>query len=288
VRNFKSTSRKFALLAVAAIVLTACGESRSSNSAAGDSASTTTEVVRTKNKMVSTDQCTEIFIAELEAQGMGDACSVGSVGAGGGIIFFVNLKNFTSKGSACGSSCRYLEVAPKGWIVANNVLGLPNQSNCEIAGTSTRDPQCAWSESRTSWGNTTTDSRIGTGFTNTSTIINQFGNSGGAATVARTYRGGSKTDWFLPSADELIQLCRYAMGLSFDAKSRSCLRTQNSTRVSGFEDYYVSSTQYEDPAQTQYSMQEDRSKYFLLNVLGGKWGWGKKSFDSFVRPVRAF
>ncbi len=281
-RNFKSTLRRFALLAVAAIALSACGESSTISSAP------TTEVVRTKNMMVTTSQCTELVVAELAAQGAGDTCSVGSVGAGGGVIFYVAPKNFTSKGSVCGSSCRYLEVAPAGWVVANNVLGIPIQTNCEIAGTSTRDPQCAWSAIRTYWAHTATDSTIGTGFTNTSTIISSFGTQAGAATVARTYRGGSKTDWFLPSADELIQLCRYAMRMPFDAKSRSCQRTQNSRLISGFEDFYVSSTQYENPIQTQVSMQEDRSRYFLLNVLAGKWGWGLKSFDSFVRPVRAF
>lgn len=44
---------------------------------------------------------------------------------------------------------------------------------------------------------------IGTGKTNTAAIIENCGKAGIAAKIAVAYRGGGKSDWFLPSKDEL-------------------------------------------------------------------------------------
>jgi hypothetical protein len=45
---------------------------------------------------------------------------------------------------------------------------------------------------------------IGSGKTNTDLMLNSC--SSGAAVLARSYRGGGKTDWSLPSRDELREL----------------------------------------------------------------------------------
>ena len=45
---------------------------------------------------------------------------------------------------------------------------------------------------------------IGTGKSNTQTIIKNCAEAGISAKVAVAYRGGGKSDWFLPSKDELI------------------------------------------------------------------------------------
>jgi hypothetical protein len=45
----------------------------------------------------------------------GGTCIVGDRGPGGGIVYYVSAANFTSAGSACGTACKYLEVAPATW-----------------------------------------------------------------------------------------------------------------------------------------------------------------------------
>ena len=45
----------------------------------------------------------------------GGSCIVGDRGPGGGIVYYVSANNFTSTGSNCNTTCRYLEVAPAGW-----------------------------------------------------------------------------------------------------------------------------------------------------------------------------
>jgi hypothetical protein len=53
-------------------------------------------------------------------------------------------------------------------------------------------------------GNTLT--AIGTGLANSNAIIAQPEHTGSAAKLCRDYTGGGKTDWFLPSLDELNEL----------------------------------------------------------------------------------
>jgi hypothetical protein len=132
----------------------------------------------------------------------GGTCVVGNTGPGGGTVFYVASSTFTSTGSACNTACKYLEAAPVGWVTANTPAG---QFNCGDSGTSTSDPMCRWS------GNTTeaigsTGTAIGTGYANTSAMIAQSGIAEDAGTVSRAFRGGGKTDWYLPSQDELNQM----------------------------------------------------------------------------------
>lgn len=49
---------------------------------------------------------------------------------------------------------------------------------------------------------------IGTGSANTDAIIAQNSGAASAAKICRDYTGGGKTDWFLPSRDELNELYR--------------------------------------------------------------------------------
>jgi len=173
----------------------------------------------------------------------GGTCAVGDTGPGGGIVFYVAGSNFTSTGSDCNTTCRYLEAAPTNWNGAGD------------------DPVRVWSgNTNTLVGGTGTG--LGTGYQNTSAAVAQV--SGGnevnrAITLAWSYSNAGKSDWHLPSKDELNQL--YI----------------NKATVGGFAiDYYWSS-----------------SESFASNAWDQGFGSGdqtsfSKTGVSRVRPVRAF
>ena len=107
-----------------------------------------------------------------------------------------------------------------------------------------------------------TGAAIGTGLSNINKIITSQGATATsyAAGLARAYKGGGYTDWYLPSKDELAKL--YAM------------------KVLGFggfaDDYYWSSTEFD---------------YFFtwFQYFGdGDQGYNVKNFTFYVRAVRAF
>ena len=110
----------------------------------------------------------------------GGACKVGDVGPGGGKVFYVATSAFTSTGSACNTACKYLEAAP-----------------------SDHSSKVAWC-SNTSSSLGVTAQGIGSGMSNTTTADSTC--TSGAIQVAADYTNNSKTDWHLPSKDELAQL----------------------------------------------------------------------------------
>lgn len=211
----------------------------------------------------------------------GGSCSVGvDVGAGGGTVFYYSATPFTSTGSDCGTNCHYLEAAPAGWIVSSTPIG---QTNCSITGTSTVDPKCEWSAVTSNFmgSQISPSTAIGAGKSNTAAIVAQAGGgstAGKAATTASEYRGGSKTDWFLPSLLELNQLCRYAWALTVDNTATTCTGMTGTIRTGFSTDDYWSSTDYNDPLRVLAQFQN-------FNV--GSQHFVSKSQARFVRPVRA-
>ena len=212
---------------------------------------------------------------------LGGTCIVGDPGPGGGVVFYVALTTFTSTGSTCNTECKYMEAAPTGWIVSSAPAG---QTNCAIAGSSTVDPKCGWSGNTTNSVSTTT-ALIGSGYANTSAMIAQSsgGNTAGkAATVSRAYQGGGKTDWFLPSKDELNQMCKWQRGVDWISDATVCRGgVLNSGRgASGFSaDVHWSSTE-----DAQY----DAWFQYFNNGLQGKDYHSRKRSEFYIRPARAF
>jgi hypothetical protein len=200
-------------------------------------------------------------------------CQVGDTGPGGGKIFYVapNGGTFTSTGSACNtngaggiSTCKYLEAAPNTWS----------------GGTS--DPTRSWSTDTANQSRAVTGAdgtAIGTGYKNSLDIVAQTGNvaASSAAVAARGYRGPNNlSDWFLPSKDELNQMCKWARGITGAALTDLTTVCTGGTLNSGFgSGYYWSSS---ESASSVWS--QTFSSGFQYDIAS-------KSNSEYVRPVRA-
>ncbi len=119
----------------------------------------------------------------------GSTCSLGDIGPGGGVVFYVASTPFTSAAS-CKSSCLYLEAAPKTWKP-----GSPIDPGLQM-GISAADGIYV----------TPTQYEIGKGFGNTQVML-------GTSLARNAVWGvsiGGKTDWFIGSKYEYRELCKYA------------------------------------------------------------------------------
>jgi hypothetical protein len=198
-------------------------------------------------------------------------CQVGDTGPSGGKIFYVASTFFTqvgATGSMCTTNCKYLEAAPNTWSGG------------------TVDPDRYWA-TRTNSNETTAVSgadgtAIGTGYQNSVDIANQSGNvaPSSAAVAAREYTGGSKNDWFLPSKDELNQMCKWAKGQAWVSDATVCGRSGTINTGSGASGF-VNAAYW---SSTEYSANRARFQGF---DDGGQ-AWVDKDYLTNFRPVRAF
>lgn len=149
----------------------------------------------------------------------GGTCALGDVGPGGGLIYYVSSAgfncgmNYSPTGSPSGGKCNYLEVAPKNWNSLELGAGAPWFGSLELSDdgldvTPTGVEVLSIPEK---------NSTIGKGYKNSlaisvATVTGYVapGPNGYAAEIAMDYRGGGKTDWFLPSSAELNALCNYS------------------------------------------------------------------------------
>ena len=143
-------------------------------------ASPTTVTIPSPRITISTTVTTTVINTISATCAKGGTCKVGDVGPGGGKVFYVATSAFTSTGSACNTACKYLEAAP-----------------------SDHSSTVAWC-SNTSSSLGVTAQGIGSGMSNTTTADSTC--TSGAIQVAADYTNNSKTDWHLPSKDELAQL----------------------------------------------------------------------------------
>ena len=181
---------------------------------------------------------------------------LGSTGPGGGIVFY-DAGSQQSWG-------RYLEVAPGGW-----------------SGTA-KDPTAVWcntsrdftAEIRDAVLRATVGVEIGKGKANTNLIVAKCWE--GAGVLANAYKGGGKSDWYLPSRDELNELCKYAKyqptGKS-DVKCKYSIPMLRGEFVQGT--YWSSSENVTDSAWTQY-------------FFDGYQCTCPKHASAYVLPIRAF
>jgi hypothetical protein len=204
---------------------------------------------------------------------------VGDRGPGGGIVYYVSAAAFTSTGSSCNTSCRYLEVAPATWktgAVANDERYVWQTLPVAVTGQDlSATTESEFTAEAVNW-------KIGQGFNNTR-LMNVGGSASDARTAVLAYAGNSIAgQWFIPSMNELNELCKFARGQTTGVLTRQCdhsgtLKTGIANDLGGFvgQDYMSS------------------SEYFLTNVAvqgfgtGGQ-GHGLKAATWNVRPVRAF
>lgn len=117
--------------------------------------------------------------------------SIGSVGPGGGTIFYVDSNgfncgsSFSSTGSPTGGLCKYLEAAPVTWSGSSDpskVWSTVGFTTTDIAGIS--NDSFAYNNA----------AAIGLGHKNSTLIVGQGNTSASAAGSARAYAGGGKSD----------------------------------------------------------------------------------------------
>ena len=197
----------------------------------------------------------------------GGTCIVGDTGPGGGIVFYVSATNFTSTGSDCGTTCKYLEAAPANWLTGT--IGDPLRA--WASGSPVKNTLLASGAVRTG---------IGSGFQNSLDIFRQ-GNvaATSAAVEARAYQGNGKTDWYLPSKDELNQMCKWQRGVALTPEATRCaLGTLNlGAGAAGFvSSRYMSSS--ENSATIACDQDFGMGTQYCVS----------KEHSRFVRPVRAF
>jgi hypothetical protein len=217
-----------------------------------------------------TSEATQKFtltVTALVTCATGGVCAVGDTGPGGGIVFYVRASGMFNCGVALTSTCKYLEAAP--------TLGT-----------------ALWADAGYFWsGNINTligaDAQgvaIGTGLKNTEAMRTQSGGgdtAGMAGTITRAYRGPNDlTDWYLPSQDELNQMCKWQRGQEWVSDATICNENGNfnlGPNASGFFTgaYWSSSENVAAKAWYQFS------------ATGGQGNFDKNS-RFYVRPVRAF
>jgi len=183
-----------------------------------------------------------------ECSESGRNCEVGNNGPGGGIVFY-DAGSQQSWG-------RYLEFAPIGWSGVG------------------QDPVTQWCEKTSdlvgAWGR-----EIGTGKSNTDLMLAAC--TSGAAVEARAYKGGGKSDWYLPSSYEFNELCKFARYLTTGDPKIGCERFGRTGHRGGFEERNYWTSSEDNPSAASLSW---------VGVGGG--GSPNKMALWSVRPVRAF
>ncbi len=213
--------------------------------------------------------------------------ALGDTGPGGGLVFLI-------------SGGKTYEMAPKAWIGTADPTQrwATNAPVCYAVGSSIANQNCQTKDlyPETSAGaqaaSTAAAVAIGMGAANTDAIVARMvaGDETSdlyAAGMARAYRGGGFTDWFLPSKDELNAMCNYSRN-PITPPTGACTGAQNGTFAGGAFGF----------ASDNYWSSSQSSIQIVDGVLEDAWNQELESGFPFiaeklnnllrVRPVRAF
>ena len=200
---------------------------------------------------------------------------IGDTGPGGGTIF-LSYSSFNC-GPLAQQTCRYLEVAPANW----NGAGIEQTSWAQAA-------PIRYDNRRVgdTGGNLATGNFLGLGFRNTRAIVAQ-GNTDTLTSVAAiadsyttTVSGVVYDDWYIPSAVELNQMCKWARNQAWVSLATQCDTSgliNSGPGASGFGtlDYWSSTEKAADLA-------------IIQNFSSGIYFDKLKSLYYRIRPIRSF
>jgi len=201
--------------------------------------------------------------------------SVGQVGPGGGIVFYVSNTGFTC-GATLTETCNYLEAAP--------TTGTAPWTDRDFSAGGIVGYKWSGDTANSTSGTTLV---IGAGYKNTLAMITQSSTTGKAGTAARDFRGPNNlSDWYLPSKDELNQMCKWARGVPWVSDATVCsggtLNTGNG--AAGFYDNYYWSSSQSGNSRAWYQFFVDPYN----SATSGRQVGDLKTIPAFVRPIRAF
>ena len=195
-------------------------------------------------------------------------CAVGVQGPGGGVIVYVDTTNEMP-------AYDYLEVAPEDASTGSGVAWSTNTAKCSSFANSSCDIALLY-DAATALGY----AALGTGRAATAAIVVRHDAGGVAKTayaagLADAYTTTTASDWFLPSKDELNEVCKYARNTSQDpGASNVCT---GGTLRTGFTagNYFSSSDAIAAAAWSQ-------------SFSSGSQSQATKPASNYVRPIRAF
>ena len=192
-------------------------------------------------------------------------CAVGVQGPGGGTVFYVDTEGRYN-------DFDYLEVAPDdassgvAWSTTTPHCGLLADTSCRVAFVTTS-------------GEALNHLAIGTGRAATAAIVARH-DAGAvekgdyAAGIADAYTTPTASDWFLPSKDELNEMCKYARNTGQAAGAGTAC--SGGTLRSGFS------------SATYWSSSDVGAYAWFLRFYNNLQVAAVKYDSGYVRPVRAF
>lgn len=176
------------------------------------------------------------------------SCTVGEQGPGGGIIVYTSVGGFNC-GPNWTDTCNNLEAAPLNWNGGSNDFIWANVAyqNQFVGGSTT--------------ARSLTSDELGKGYKNSLAIVNEGSDATTAAGISRAYRGGGKSDWYLPSPGDWQAMSSYLTSADLPMGL-----------------YWLSSEKQTSPVRAFWG-RPDQPSFTNINV--------KSAFHA-VRPVRAF
>ena len=205
-------------------------------------------------------------------------CAIGVRGPGGGTIFYVDSTN-----ELLGYD--YLEVAPTDAVFASGAIGRwsTDVRQCGNGSVDASGDCSSGFTSDASWAKE--HLHIGTGRAATASIVARHDGgfspatrtsyaAGAADSYVNTVGGTDISDWWLPSRDELNELCKYARN-TLQSAGGAVICTDGTLRSDFSNDYFSSS-------------EESFGRLWSQDFGDGSQNSIIKSSDHHVRPVRGF